>query len=200
LRLPDLKTDVKYQDLIARYVHDLQFVQSEYNNKKEDPPIARNLPPISGKIAWSRTLYHRISTPLAAFQKNHQLMQLPETRKAIKLYNHLARVLVEYELVFLQLWDQQIDSAKASLNSTVLIRHPDSNELMVNFDPKIKELLRNVQVLNGMGVEVPTRGLMMYAQKVSLMEKLDKINVSCHTTAQNRKRSQTPMFTCLSNR
>ena len=173
-----MKIETKYQQLVARYVKDLHFVQTEYNTNKENPPLARNLPPISGKIAWSRQLYRKISGPVAVFQKYQQLMQMPETKKAIKHYNRLARVLVEYELVFLKLWNKQIDTVKASLNSTVLVRHPDTKELLVNFDPKINELLRDVQVLNGMGVEVPTKGLVVYAQKLLLMEKLDQIRVS----------------------
>lgn len=178
LQLPCLDTLSKWKLAVSFFAKDLHFVQSEYNTHKEDPPLARNLPPISGKIAWSRQLYRRISGPVAVFQKNQQLMQLPETKKAIKHYNRLARVLVEYELVFLQLWAKQIDTVKASLNSTVLVRHPDTKEVLVNFDPKISELLRDVQVLNGMGVEVPTKGLVVYAQKLSIMEKFDQMKVS----------------------
>ena len=178
LKLPGLKVERKYSEMVARFVKDLHFVQSEYNKHKEDPPLARNLPPISGKIAWSRQLYRRISGPVAVFQKSQQLMQLPETKKAIKHYTRLARVLVEYELLFLQMWSKQIDSVKASLNSTVLVRHPETKEFVVNFDPKINEFLRDVQVLNGMGIEVPTKGLTVYAQKLSLIERCDKISVS----------------------
>ena len=167
---------------MSRFVKDLQFVEREYNEHKEKPPLARNFPPISGKIAWSRQLYRRISAPVAVFQKNQQLMQLPETKKAIKHYNRLARVLVEYELIFLQIWTKEIDVAKASLNSTVLVKHPDTGELLVNLDPKIMELLRNTQVLNGMGVEVPAKALMVYTKKQALMKKLDKISVSLIST------------------
>ena len=39
---------------------------------------------------------------MEVFQKNKELMALPETKKAIKKYNRLARVLVEYELIFVQ--------------------------------------------------------------------------------------------------
>ncbi len=81
---------------------DILFVQDLYSENKEHPPIARNLPPISGKIAWARQLYRRISGPIEVFQKNQDLMTLPETKKAIKKYNRLARVLVEYELIFVQ--------------------------------------------------------------------------------------------------
>ena len=168
----------KFKMVVAKYVADLQFVQSEYMEHKDNPPLARNLPPISGKIAWSRQLYHRIAGPVEVFQTNDQLMQLPETKKAIKKYNRLARVLVEYELVFLKVWTKQIDAARASLNSTVLVRHPDTRELYVNFDKKVLELLRDIQVLQGMGIEMPTQGLLVYGQKNAILDRYDAIRVS----------------------
>lgn len=138
----------KWRYAVRLYIKDLDFVQTEYMEHKEDPPLPRNLPPLSGKIAWSRQLYHRIAGPVEVFQTNEKLMELPETKKAIKKYNRLARVLVEYELVFLKIWTKQIDAARASLNSTVLVRHPDTRELFVNFDKKVLELLRDTQVCN----------------------------------------------------
>ena len=156
LKLPCLDIMSKWRYAVQLYTADLQFVQSEYMEHKDNPPLARNLPPISGKIAWSRQLYHRIAGPVEVFQTNDQLMQLPETKKAIKKYNRLARVLVEYELVFLKVWTKQIDAARASLNSTVLVRHPDTRELYVNFDHKISEVAREVDLLQKMGdLEIP---------------------------------------------
>ena len=65
-------------------------------------------------------------------------------------------MLVEYELVFLQLWTKQIEAARVSLNATVLVRHPDTRELYVNFDHRISELAREVDVLQKMGdLELP---------------------------------------------
>ena len=178
LQLPGIQVEEKYREVIEKYMADLQFVQTEYMEHKDNPPLARNLPPVSGKIAWSRQLYHRIAAPVEVFQTNDQLMQLPETKKAIKKFNRLARVLVEYELVFLQIWSKQIDTARASLSSSVLVRHPETRELYVNFDMKVLELLRDVQVLQGMGIEMPTKGLLVYGQKNAILERYDAIRVS----------------------
>ena len=178
LRIPGLKLEQKYLELVSRFSYDMNTVQIEYNEHKEEPPLGRNLPPTSGRIAWSRQLYHRISVPMSVFKKNPKLMDLPETKKAIKRYNHLAQVLVEYELVFHQIWNMQIDVARASLNSTVLIRHPETGEYLVNFDKHITETLRDIQVLSGMGIEVNSTGLILYSQKISLVNKFDRINVS----------------------
>ena len=161
----------------------MQFVQSEYNENKHNPPLARNLPPVSGKIAWSRQLYRRISGPVEAFQKIPKLMQLPATKKAIKSYNRLAQVLVEYEVVFLQMWTRQITQAKSSLNTTVLVRNSNTGELLVNLDKKVMELLRDTQVLSGMGVEVSTDALLMYAQKHAILEHYDTLQVRTFGTS-----------------
>jgi dynein heavy chain len=168
----------KWKFTVGLFVRDLHFVQSEYNKNKEDPPLARNLPPTSGKIAWSRQLYRRISAPVAVFQKNQQLLQLPETRKAIKHYNRLARVLVEYEMVFFQLWTKQIDSVKDSLNSTVLIRHPDTKTLLVNFDPKVKEVFREIEVMVKMGLDVPLQARPFIGKRPEMHKKFELMDVS----------------------
>ena len=177
LKLPCLDIMSKWKYAVSLYMKDLQFVQTEYMENKENPPLARNLPPVSGKIAWSRQLYRRIAGPVEVFQTNEQLMQLPETKKAIKKFNRLARVLVEYELVFLQIWTKQIEAARVSLNATVLVRHPETKELYVNFDKKVLELLRDIQALQGMGIEMPTQGLLVYAQKNTILERYDAIRV-----------------------
>ena len=181
LQLPCLDILGKWKYVVGLFIKDLQFVEREYNEHKEKPPLARNFPPISGKIAWSRQLYRRISAPITVFQKNQQLMQLPETRKAIKHYNRLARVLVEYELIFLQMWTKEIGVAKASLNSTVLVRHPDTRELLVNLDPKINEVLREIEVLSKMGLELPSQAKAFAGKKVEMRRKFDLISV-CHNS------------------
>ena len=169
----------KWKYAVSLYMKDLQFVQTEYMENKENPPLARNLPPVSGKIAWSRQLYRRIAGPVEVFQTNEQLMQLPETKKAIKKFNRLARVLVEYELVFLQIWTKQIEAARVSLNATVLVRHPETKELYVNFDHKISELAREVDVLQKMGeIEIPQQAKVFAGIGGEMKTKYELLTVS----------------------
>ena len=156
----------------------MQFVQSEYNENKHNPPLARNLPPVSGKIAWSRQLYRRISGPVEAFQKIPELMQLPATKKAIKSYNRLAQVLVEYEVVFLQMWTRQITQVKSSLNTTVLVRNSNTGELVVNLDKKVMELLREMAVLTKMGLDLPPQARSIIGKEAEIKEKHDTLCVS----------------------
>ena len=175
LKIPCLDTMAKWQLAVSLYVKDLQFVQSEYNGNKQNPPLARNLPPIAGKIAWVRQLYRRISGPVEAFQHNSELMKLAETKKAIRVYNRLARVLVEYELVFLKVWACQIDQARASLNVTVLIKQ---QHLVVNMDKNVGELLREISVMSRMGLELPLQARAFMVKALGVREKEESIRVS----------------------
>ena len=159
------------------FVRDLQLVQTEYNEQKENPPLARNLPPISGKITWSRQLYRRITGPVEVMKRHPDVMEMAETKRAIKGYNRLARVLVEYELVLLKLWSAQLDQAKDGLNSPVLVRDPNTRALSVNLSSVTFELLRDIHVLGGLGVAVPSHGLALYAQKHHVLDTYDTIKV-----------------------
>ena len=154
LQLPCLNITEKWKLCVALFMKDIEFVQKEYNEQKESPPLARNFPPISGRIAWSRQLYHRLKEPVDVFQGHLELMALPDTRRAIKAYNRLAKILVEYEVVFLRIWNQQVDETRALLNSTLLVRHPESGQLLVNLHKKVFEMLREVDVLQMMGFPI----------------------------------------------
>ena len=104
-------------------------------------------------------------------------MQLPATKKAIKSYNRLAQVLVEYEVVFLQMWTRQITQVKSSLNTTVLVRNSNTGELLVNLDKKVMELLREMAVLTKMGLDLPPQAKSIVGKEAEIKEKHDILNV-----------------------
>ena len=90
------------------YIKDLEAIQRNYNKNKENPPIPRDLPPIAGRIAWIRQFYQHITSPIQVFQRFSDLMKTNEAKKAIKGYNKMARVLVEYEVLHHQAWIKQV--------------------------------------------------------------------------------------------
>lgn len=168
----------KWKLAVNLYMKDLLFVQSEYTSNRQSPPLARDLPPIAGRIAWSRQLYNHISRPVKAFQKHQLLMKQPETRKAIKGFNKLAQVLVEYELVHLRQWHKKIAEVQQSLNATLLIRNPDTQLLHVNLDPKISELMREIDVMGGIAIEIPAKARAFRLKREELKEKQNNLKVS----------------------
>lgn len=178
LCLPCLNILEKWKFCIVLFVKDIDFVQKEYNEQRVNPPIARNMPPVAGRIAWCRQLYRRLKEPVNTFRAQPELMALADTRKAIKLYNRLAKTLVEYEVVFLQVWNQQVDEARTLLNSTILVRNPESRQLFVNIDKRVFEMIREVGVLSTMGFDIPLTARNFVAMEESLKSKFDSITVS----------------------
>ena len=54
------------------YILNLNFefipLKQIYERNKDNPAIARNMPPVSGKINWARQLLHRLFVPMEIFK------------------------------------------------------------------------------------------------------------------------------------
>ena len=70
-----------------------------------------------------------------------------------------------------------MDQAEKSLNSSLLIRHPDTKELMINFDSSISEVMREVDVLTQMDIAIPVKARQIRERREELKVKLNKIKV-----------------------
>ena len=176
LKISAVNVKERYSFILAHFHEDLKFVQTQYNSNKLSPPSIRYLPPVANAIAWSRQLYQKINLPVKAFYQLPGFLDMAETRRMIRGYNHLAQVLVEFELIHLKQWRHKMNAAKQSLSSSLLVFH--EMQLLVNFDPKITEFLREVQVLQGMGIEIPPEALLLYSKKSNILQNFEKLNVS----------------------
>ena len=186
LRLPPVQVSTKYPLILEKFKRDLLFVQESYNKHKHNPPSLRNLPRVASSIAWSRQLYEHISKPVQLFKKLPGLLNIPEARKVIYSYNRLAQVLVEYELVHLRNWQHRVPETKRSLESVVLVRDAESGYLIANFDPKINEFLREVQVLTSMAIQVPLSAEQLFAKRAICLENLNMVEVGCLICSEHK--------------
>lgn len=154
----------KYNKLMANYGRDLEAVRKLYQKLKNEPPTARNLPPVAGRIAWARQMYRRIDAPMKVFKRHPEILkviefpgfylnysqevsQTNEAKKTIKNFNKMASVLMEYEMLYHRGWIRAVDSVKTGMHAALLVKHPDTKELFVNFDPAILELIQEAKCL-----------------------------------------------------
>ncbi|XP_017684619.1 PREDICTED: dynein heavy chain 5, axonemal isoform X3 [Lepidothrix coronata] len=155
LQIPNLGIDEKYQKIFQNYGHDIETVCKIYSRHKQDPPLARNLPPIAGKILWARHLFHRIQEPMETFQRHPAVLQTPDGKRVIRNYNKVAKVLMKFEVIYHREWLQQIELIKRGLQATLLVKAPETGELFVNFDPQILTLIRETDCMAHMCLEIP---------------------------------------------
>ncbi|KAF1322417.1 Dynein heavy chain, outer arm, partial [Globisporangium splendens] len=143
-------------------ISDLEDIYEKY---RHDPPIARNLPPVAGNILCSRHLLRRIEEPMRKFESNPTVLSTKDSKKIIKTYNKVARTLVAFEYLWYEAWCRLVETAKAGLHATLIIRHLETGKLYVNFDKEILQLIREAKCLDRMGTEVPENAKMVMLQE-----------------------------------
>ncbi|XP_054207919.1 dynein axonemal heavy chain 5 isoform X7 [Homo sapiens] len=154
LNIPNLGIDDKYQLILENYGADIDMISKLYTKQKYDPPLARNQPPIAGKILWARQLFHRIQQPMQLFQQHPAVLSTAEAKPIIRSYNRMAKVLLEFEVLFHRAWLRQIEEIHVGLEASLLVKAPGTGELFVNFDPQILILFRETECMAQMGLEV----------------------------------------------
>ncbi|GMH97336.1 hypothetical protein TrST_g8180 [Triparma strigata] len=157
--------DSKFTVIFNNYGLELTSVQDTYEHFKHNPPCTRNMPPVSGNIMWARHLLRRIEEPMENFHGNSTVLKSKESKKIIKTYNKVARTLVAFEYLWYEAWVKSVDAAKAGLQATLIIRHPDTGKLYVNFDREILQLIREAKCLARIGVQVPESAQIVLLQE-----------------------------------
>ncbi|NXW67144.1 DYH8 protein, partial [Hirundo rustica] len=157
--------------ILQHYVAELEATKKLYQTQKHDPPLARNMPPIAGKILWVRQLFRRVNEPISYFHKHSDILASPEGKAVVQSYNRLAYVLVEFEVVYHDAWMKEISQLQYPLQSTILVRHPTTGKFLVNFDPHILEIVRETKCMLKLGLEVPEQ-----AVKIAIIENKLKSN------------------------
>ncbi len=108
LGVPDLGISEKYQKILQNFGKDIEMIYRIYTKQKTDPPIAPDLPPMAGNILWARQLYSCIQEPMDLFQQMPGLLSTPDAKPIIRNYNRVAKVLLEFEVLYHQSWMAQV--------------------------------------------------------------------------------------------
>ena len=147
--------DRKFVALFLAYGEELEEVKSLYEKEKQDPPLGRNLPPVTGNIQWCKNLLERCEAPMRRFEDNPAIEGCRDYKRIVKTYNRLVRTLVAFEILWFQAWCQAMDKAKAGLSATLVVRHPEDDNLYVNFDPDLFQVVREARCLERMQLSMP---------------------------------------------
>ena len=93
-----------------------------------DTQISNVIPQTKAAIdEWTLPLLQVFSAD-NRFAENKALMASKDSKRIVKIYNKVARALIEFETLWTQAWIRSIESAKAGLQSTLIVRHPTTGE------------------------------------------------------------------------
>jgi dynein heavy chain len=157
--------DSKYIIIFNNFGQDLVVVQKLYERNKASPPVVRNAAPIAGNVMWARQLLRRIEDPMKLFKNMKSIMNSKESKKICKLYNKVGRALVEFETLWFNAWCKAIESSKSGLLAPLLVKHPQTHKLFVNFDHEILKLIRESKCLERMQGWIPESAKMVLLQE-----------------------------------
>jgi dynein heavy chain len=176
--------DSKHVLIFHKYGQDLLEVQKLYDKQKPSPPVIRNAPPVSGSVIWARHLLKRIEEPMRRFQGNETIMKSKESRRVVKMYNKIARALVEYETLWQMAWARSVEASKAGLQAALVVRHPRTGKLFVNFDHEILQLIREAKTLQRMQIDIPESARMVLLQEAKFKDFHSQLKFVLHEHAR----------------
>ncbi|KAK3588116.1 hypothetical protein CHS0354_012173 [Potamilus streckersoni] len=156
LNIPHLSIDEKYASIFEHFGEEVEEIRKLYQKHKDDPPIPRNMPPVTGKIAWVRQLTQRIQDPMEIFMLHADCMKGEDSKRIIRNYNRVAKALMEYEVLYHYAWVKSVEMASSNLQVPVLVRHPHNpDHLLVNFDPYIFEVIKEAEYMLKLELDIP---------------------------------------------
>ena len=127
-------------------------------------PIPNNLPPMAGAITWCRGISHRITKPMEKLRRlNKTIMEREEAKEVAKIYKTIAENLEEYIMQKIEAWSKDVErSSQAKLKLPLLRRDAETDLLVVNFDPDLVRLLREVKYFLLLKLPVPESASQIY--------------------------------------
>jgi dynein heavy chain len=192
------EVDAKYSTIFYRFGHDIKCVASIYEQFKDNPPIARHMSTVSGSVYWSRLLLKKIEEPMMKFQLHPNILNTPESRKIIRLYNRVARVLLEYEERWKRAWYGRINEMKKGFQKPLLTKVDDLWVFVL--DSECMELVKDARYLERIGWEVPDSVMVYLHQEskiASVMLRVSTLVRSVNSSRGSIPRAAMDLFICL---
>ncbi|TNN79750.1 Dynein heavy chain 5, axonemal [Liparis tanakae] len=190
LGIQGLGIEEKYQHILQNYGRDIEMVSRIYMKQKLDPPIGRDMPLVAGRVMWARQLSSRIQGPMDLFQKHPGVLSTPEAKRIIKNFNRVARVLLEFEILYHQSWMKKMEDARVGLQASLLVRSPETGELFVNLDPEILTQIREANCMTRMNLEIPPFAAVLRQKQDTLKKNNNKLQLMLSENIRVRSKIQ----------
>jgi dynein heavy chain len=127
---------------------------------KESKKIIKTYNKVCGRLA--RHALHLKQTAACCCGVKHPWQNLSLPRRPTM---QVAKALIEFETLWHQAWIKSIEQCKAGLAAPLLVQHPESGKILVNFDKEIMQLVREAKYMQRFGIAVPESAQMVLLQE-----------------------------------
>jgi dynein heavy chain len=119
---------MKFKEIVITFCREVDATGALFENQKDNPPIARNQPPVAGAIGWSKSLFHRIKRTVLKFQSMKDMLAGSEEGLMAKnKYLSVAKSIKAYEDSLFENWLTSIEGTLGGyLKRTILVELSDS--------------------------------------------------------------------------
>nr|CCA14061.1 PREDICTED: similar to hCG1811879 putative [Albugo laibachii Nc14] len=171
----------KYQDILMQYTKELETLQNQFQQRKDDPPLYKHHPPVAGAIAWARSLYLRAKKTILRFREMNDLLRSPLGEEVKERYLVFARAIDAYIKSLHAEWQDKtpqaiteylrqcilgpklIETGKSDTGGT-LFRLPDP-PYYPNFASGLIIVIRESKYLDRLGFNIPESALNVTLQE-----------------------------------
>ncbi|KAK9499797.1 hypothetical protein O3M35_002767 [Rhynocoris fuscipes] len=192
LKIPLTQMSEKYSRILKFCDKQLDKVMKIFKKQKHRPPIARNFPPLSGKICWSRSLKENLKELITAASEHPSLKSLPETTDLQKKFNYFTKIVNQYEEGIHKVW-----VAETCLKKKLLVLNERTGEIEINFDQRLRIMIREAECMAKMKLPVPSLTMGLFCKHDHFMEIQDSLRNLLNkfsTTVQTVKHEVRPLF------
>lgn len=192
----------KWYEILEQYAKEVDAIEEIFIRSRAAPPLTKNQPRVAGSIAWSRSLFFRIKRTILRFQSLQELLDSDQGRAVTKKYLAVAKSMRDFEQQLYHSWCQAVESSSlhylkahifaksygspsgSSLQSAPANMTPinedlfvleDSDEIIVNFRPELKDIIKETKYLDYLGFMVPEAALNIALQDEKYTEYVENL-------------------------
>ena len=150
----------------------MERITKFFKKQIQRPPIPRNYPDSSGKIAWARSLLAHLKYFMDHFKSQKTLKNRPEYSSLVKQYNDTGVMLMRYEIDIQENWKNLRIRQIEYMISKPIFAMNETGEFVCNFDRVFYTFLKENERLAKMDINIPsvsgtwTRTLLVQFRKI----------------------------------
>lgn len=183
----------KYQDILMQYTKELETLESQFQQRKDNPPLYKHHPPVAGAIAWARSLYLRAKKTILRFREMNDLLRSPLGEEVKERYLVFARAIDAYIKALHAEWKDKTPQAiseylRQSILGPKLIevgksdtggslyRLPDP-PYFPNFASGLIIVIRESKYLDRLGFDIPESALNVTLQEEKYHQHIQELTL-----------------------